>query len=155
MKKILLAAGVIVLAAAVVLGVGLMLGTRQEIDNIASYTENMKKTQKITVKDAESLEEIADITGSEEIQDFVEHLDIAEWKLKDMPENAEPSREYSFSQQKTVTLGETEKDDKIYPVCSIITYKDMLYMTFSAGGMTMDFEIPKSVYDYLDTAGNR
>lgn len=154
MKKILFAVGAVVLAA-VILGAGLMLGTRREINDIADYAEDIKKTQKITVKDAESLEEIADITGSEAIQDFVEHLDIAEWKLKDMPESAKPDREYNFSQQKTVKLGETEKDDKLYPVCSIITYKDMLYMTLSAGGVTMDFEVPQSVCDYLETAGDQ
>ena len=154
MKKILFAVGAVVLAA-VILGAGLMLGTRREIDDIADYGEDIKKTQKITVKDAESLEEIADITGAEEIQDFVEHLDISEWKLKNIPESAKPDREYNFSQQKTVKLGETEKDDNLYPVCSIITYKDMLYMTLSAGGVTMDFEVPQSVCDYLETAGEQ
>lgn len=152
MKKVLFS-GIIVLAAAAVVFAGtLLLGTKREMENISSYADGMEKAQKITVKDAESLEEIADITGSTEIDEFVENLEMESWRLKDVPEDAEPDREYDFSQQKTLKAGETERGEELYPVCSLITYKDMLYMTISAGGISLDFEVPQSVQDYLESA---
>lgn len=93
---------------------------------------DMQKSQEVIICDAEG-EQLADITDTKQIENFVDELDVDEWKLGEIGDDAvllyQIQMYYDKAQNKKAEL-------KLY---------ENQYAKFSMGKQSFDFEIPEDV----------
>lgn len=119
-------------------------------DSISDYYSGMEKAQQISVSAAGSGEIIKNVSGKKDIEDFITALEIEDWKLGELPENAEKSGEFSFSQEKTLKAGEKETDGDLYSIMKMYSYGDQPYVRLEVAKMGFTFKIPDTAAAYLD-----
>ena len=64
------------------------------------------------------------------------------------PQNAKEIGHFDFSQEETLSLGQTETDGNLYEVCKITLY-DGSFIDFEIAGLRMSFEVTRDTADYL------
>lgn len=116
---------------------------------MSDYGDDISKAQEITVVSADTSEVIDTITSKEDIEAFVAALDMDEWKLKALPEEATEIGSFGFSQEETVKLGQTDTDGTLYDIAAITLYNDSC-IGFEIGGLDMTFEVSNDTADYLN-----
>ncbi len=127
----------------------LLCGCRADADsNVSKYHEALAKAQEITAFAADTEKAVKDFTSKEDIDSFVTALKIDEWELAEPPHNATEIGHFDFSQEETLSLGQTETDGNLYAVCKITLY-DGSYIDFEIAGLRMSFEITRDTADYL------
>ncbi|QDW73147.1 hypothetical protein FND36_03295 [Lachnospiraceae bacterium KGMB03038] len=141
MKKIIMA---------LVLVLGILCGCQEkESKEISDYGQELEKAQEITVISANTANVAAVLDEKKELEKFVEELKIEKWELAKAPEKAEETGSFCFSQEKTVELGETETDGKLYDICKLTVY-DVPYISLEMGSIHMTFEIPEDTAEELN-----
>lgn len=141
MKKILIAAAILTL---------ILCGCQSNKNTDTSdYGDNLSKAQEITVVSADTPEVIETITSKEDIEAFIVALDLDEWKLETLPEEATQIGSFEFLQEETVKLGQADADGNLYDIAAITLYNDS-YIGFETCGLDMTFEVSKDTADYLN-----
>ena len=141
MKKIL------ILSAAILV---LLCGCQaNEETNASDYGDDISKAQEIAVISPDTEEVIDTITDTEEIEDFVSALNLDQWELKTLPDEAAEIGSFGFAQEETIKLGQTDTDGTLYDIATITLYNGS-YISFEIGGFDMTFEVSEDTADYLN-----
>lgn len=118
-------------------------------EDAAEYYEELSKTQEIAVLPAQTSTTAQILTESEQIADFIFALDIEHWELKTLPKAAELVGTFQLSQEETIKFGESTADGELYPVCEILCYEDIPYVTLEIANMKMTFNVSDTTIEYL------
>ena len=141
MKKIL------ILAAAILV---LLCGCQaNEETNASDYGDDISKAQEIAVISSDTSEVIDTITDTEEIKDFVSALNLDQWELKTLPDEASEIGSFGLAQEETIKLGQTDTDGTLYDIAAITLYRGNV-IGFDIGGLDMTFEVSEDTADYLN-----
>ncbi len=144
MKKIL-----IVLVAILTL----LCGCRaNQNTNSTDYGDAISKAQEITVISPDTAEVIETITDAKEIEDFVSALNVDQWELKPLPDEASKIGAFGLAQEKTIKLGQTDTDGTLYDVATITLY-DGSYIGIAIGGLDgfdTAFAVSEDTANYLN-----
>ena len=124
--------------------------SEESSDSISDYYSGMEKAQQINVSAVGSGEIIKIVSGKKDIEDFITALEIDEWKLGELPENAQKNGEFSFSQEKTLKAGDKETDGNLYDIMKIYSYEDQPYVRLEIAKMGMTFKVPDAAAKYLN-----
>ena len=106
-----------VLAACTLLG-GCSLAGEEN----AGQGGDLEKAQEIRAVRAGEEETAYDTPDRDASEAFVEKLQIGEWKLGELPEDAQESVVYTFQQEATVLFGETSTDGSMDKMVALTTY---------------------------------
>ena len=141
MKKIL------ILSAAILV---LLCGCQaNEETNASDYGDDISKAQEIAVISHDTSEVIDTITDTEEIKDFASALNLDQWELKTLPDEASEIGSFGLAKEETVKLGQTDTDGTLYDIAVITLYSGD-YIGFEIGGFDMTFEVSEDTVDYLN-----
>ena len=141
MKKIL------ILSAAILV---LLCGCQaNEETNASDYGDDISKAQEIAVISSDTSEVIDTITDTEEIKDFVSALNLAQWELKALPDEASEIGSFGLAQEETIKLGQTDTDGTLFDIAAITLYSGNV-IGFDIGGLDMTFEVSEDTADYLN-----
>lgn len=141
MKKIL------ILSAAILV---LLCGCQaNEETNASDYGDDISKAQEIAVIFPDTSEVIDTITDTEEIKDFVSALNLDQWELKTLPDEASEIGSFGLAQEETIKLGQTDTDGTLYDIAAITLYSGNV-IGFDIGGLDMTFEVSEDTADYLN-----
>lgn len=119
-------------------------------NDLSHYYGELSKAQKISIIPSTASQPIKTLNTNGEVKNFINSLDIKNWKFKKLPENLEKSGTFSFSQEETLKFGKTNKDGKFHDVCEIYSYKESPYVTLKIAGVEMDFEATYKAAEYLN-----
>ncbi len=120
-----------------------------ENTNASDYGDDISKAQEIAVISPDTEEVIDTITDTEEIEDFVSALNLDQWELKTLPDEAAEIGSFGFAQEETIKLGQTDTDGTLYDIATITLYNGS-YISFEIGGLDMAFEVSEETADYLN-----
>ena len=141
MKKTLILSAVILV---------LLCGCQANNDtNASDYGDDISKAQEIAVISHDTSEVIDTITDTEEIKDFASALNLDQWELKTLPDEASEIGSFGLAQEETVKLGQTDTDGTLYDIAVITLYSGD-YIGFEIGGFDMTFEVSEDTADYLN-----
>ena len=141
MKKIL------ILSAAILV---LLCGCQaNEETNASDYGDDISKAQEIAVISPDTSEVIDTITDTEEIKEFVSALNLDQWELKTLPDEASEIGSFGLAQEETIKLGQTDTDETLYDIAAITLYSGNV-IGFDIGGLDMTFEVSEDTADYLN-----
>ena len=144
MKKIL-----IVLAAILTLLCGCQTGKNT---NAADYGDAISKAQEIAVISPDTAEVIDTITDAKEIENFVSALNVEQWELTPLPDEASEIGVFGLAQEKTIRLGQTNTDGTLYDIATITLYDGSYIGIEICGldGLDMTFSVSEGTADYLN-----
>ena len=120
-----------------------------EETNASDYGDDISKAQEIAVISHDTSEVIDTITDTEEIKDFASALNLDQWELKTLPDEASEIGSFGLAQEETVKLGQTDTDGTLYDIATITLYNGD-YIGFEIGGFDMTFEVNEDTADYLN-----
>ena len=120
-----------------------------ENTNTSDYGDDISKAQEIAVVSPDTAEVIDTITDTEEIKNFVSALNLDQWELKTLPDEAAIIGSFGLAQEKTIKLGQTDTDGTLYDIATITLYNGD-YISFEIGGLDMTFEVSEDTADYLN-----
>ena len=141
MKKILILSAVILV---------LLCGCQANNDtNASDYGDDISKAQEIAVISHDTSEVIDTITDTEEIKDFASALNLDQWELKTLPDEASEIGSFGLAKEETVKLGQTDTDGTLYDIAVITLYSGD-YIGFEIGAFDMTFEVSEDTVDYLN-----
>ena len=115
------------------------------------YGDAVSKAQEITVISPDTGEVIETITDAKEIEDFVSALNVDQWELKPLPDEASKIGTFGLAQEKTIKLGQTDTDGTLYDVATITLY-DGSYIGITIcdlDALDMPFAVSKDTADHL------
>lgn len=115
----------------------------------SDYGKDIAKAQEIAVISPDTSEVTETITDPEEISNFVLALDLDQWKLKALPDEAVPVGSFGLAQEKTVKLGQVDTDGTLYDVATITLY-DGAYISLEMGGFDLAFEVSGDTANFLN-----
>ena len=112
---------------------------------------DLEKVQSIEVFSVESPNSVLNIIDNkDDINDFVNKLQVQQWSNEDIPSNATKSKIYKMYQEDTMKLGENKTNEKEFKqIATITAYKDSPYINFKTDKLNFNFKIPKDVAEYL------
>lgn len=123
--------------------------------DVTNYESNIAKAQQIAVVSSETSEVIQTIENKEDVEDFILALDLDNWTLKALPEDAAEAGRFVLSQEETVKYGQDGTDGTLKDIATITLYDDS-YIRFeiSESGMTfaanMTYEVSDDTANYLN-----
>lgn len=117
--------------------------------NGLNYTNDIKKTQEITVTSAEKSKVIQTIIDEKDIENFILALDLDEWTLKTLPDKTTEIGLFNLLQEETIKFGQTASDRTLCNICTITLYSDS-YIGLEILGVNMTFEVSQDTADYLN-----
>ncbi|MBP3459292.1 MAG: hypothetical protein J6K58_08790 [Lachnospiraceae bacterium] len=120
-----------------------------EKEDASEYCGELSKAQEIAVLPANTSTATQILAESEEISDFISALDMEHWELKTLPKEAKLVGTFQFSQEETIKFGESATDGELYPVCELLCYEDIPYVTLEVDGMKMTFKVSDTAIEYL------
>ena len=120
-----------------------------ENTNASDYVDDISKAQEIAVISPDTAVVIGTITDTEEIEDFVSALDLDQWELKPLPDEASEIGSFGLAQEETIKLGQTDTDGTLYDIATITLYNGS-YISFEIGGFDMTFEVSEDTTNYLN-----
>jgi len=111
----------------------------------------LEKAQSIEVLSVENPDSVLNIIDNrDDINDFVNKLQVQQWSNEDVPLNATKSKIYKMYQEDTIKLGENKTNEKeLKQIATITTYKDSPYINFKTNKLNFNFKVPKDVAEYL------
>lgn len=117
----------------------------------------LDKSQKIEVSSEENPELVLSvIDNQDEVNEFVNTLEINNWRIVDTPATSTKEYIYKMYQEDTVKLGEPNTDEEgLKQIATIITYKDSPYIELRTKKLHLYFKVPKDVAEYLSNKENQ
>jgi hypothetical protein len=140
------------LPVAALLCLALLAGCRTLVPGLTSSFsgEDFSKAQRIVVSNAEGTEK-AVLTEEDEINAFVEAVNVSGWHFSELPEELTKAGGFTLWQKETITAlfglfgGEARENE----ICTFRVYADGDYLTIETGVMDFSFAIPQETADYL------
>ena len=120
-----------------------------ENTNASDYGDDISKAQEIAVISPDTEEVIDTITDTEEIKEFVSALDLDQWELKTLPDEASAIGSFGLAQEETIRPGQADTGGTLYDIAAITLYNGA-YIRFETGGFHMTFEVSEDTADYLN-----
>ena len=120
-----------------------------ENTNASDYGDDISKAQEIAVISPDTAEVIDTITDTKEIENFVSVLDLDQWELKTLPDEASEIGSFGLAQEGTIKLGQTDTDGTLYDIAAITLYSGN-FIGFEIGGLDMTFEVSEDTAAYLN-----
>lgn len=117
--------------------------------DVSNYSGELSKAQEISVIPANTSNATEILTDSKIIGDFIAELDIAEWELKTLSQDAELLGTFCFSQEATIKFGQSKKDTEMYNICEIQCYDKIPFVRLKFDDFDMTFEISDKSAKYL------
>jgi|SRR5690625_799887 len=116
----------------------------------------LEATERIDITLADNLDEVWKVVdSSEEINRFVDALQVDQWELTELPNEAVVEHMYEMFQADTIKLGESQQDNEdVTEVGTIISYEDIPYLELQMKNLTLHFKIPKEVATFLSDYRN-
>lgn len=123
-----------------------------ENTNAAEYGNDLSKAQEIAVISPDTAAVIDTMTDPKELEDFVSALNLDQWELKTLPEEASEIGAFGLAQEKTIQLGQTDPDGTLYDVTTITLYDGSYIGIEIVGldGLDLTFAVGKDTADYLN-----
>ena len=120
--------------------------------NSTDYGDAISKAQEIAVISPATAEVIEAITDAKEIEDFVSALNVDQWELTTLPDEAHEVGAFGLAQEKTIKLGQTDTDGALYDVATITLYNGSYIGITICGldGLDMTFAVSADTADYLN-----
>ena len=115
------------------------------------FGDAFSKAQAIAVISSDSSEVLETITDAEEIQAFTLALDVDQWELASLPEDAAELGAFGFSQQKTVRFFDSAPDETLYDVGALALYEGG-YIGIEVEGsdwLQATFQVSEETYAFL------
>ncbi len=115
------------------------------------YGDAFSKAQAIAVISSDSSEVLETITDAEEIRAFTLALDVDQWELASLPEDAAGLGAFGFSQQKTVRFFDSAPDETLYDVGTLALYEGG-YIGIEVEGsewLQATFKVSEDTYTFL------
>ena len=112
--------------------------------------KEISKAQRIVAADAGGTETGVLETG-EEIDAFVEAVNVEGWRLADLPEGLTRAGSFTLWQTETVTALLGQKEAEAKEICTFLIYQDGDYLTIETGftNISITFSIPEDAAGYL------
>ena len=119
--------------------------------NSTDYGDAISKAQEITVISPDTAEVIEIITDAKKIEDFVQALNVDQWELKPLPDEASEIGAFGLAQKKTIKLGQIDTNGTLYDVATITLYSGSYIDIKICGldGLDMTFAVSEDTADYL------
>lgn len=111
-------------------------------------TDSISKAQKIVVTDAAGNEK-AVLTEQEDIDAFVDAVNVSGWRFAELPEGLTKAGGFTLWQEETITALIGENEAKAQEICTLRIYTDGDYLTIEIALMDLSFSIPGEAADYL------
>ena len=140
-----LTAAILVLALCAALLTG--CGAAAVPEDGSAYSEELLKAQALVITDGNQADP-REVTDEDAVKAFVDELNLKEWELTDLPEDAQPQRTISLYQTSTVTL--LAGGGELSHLCDLVTYQGEDYVTLEISALTLDFRVPQDTVDYLE-----
>lgn len=120
--------------------------------NSADYGDTISKAQEITVISPDTAEVIKTITDAKEIEDFVSALNVDQWELKPLSDEASEIGSFGLAQEKTIKLGQTDTDGTLYDVATITLYNGSYIgiKIYGLDGLDLAFAVSEDTANYLN-----
>ena len=120
--------------------------------NSADYGDAISKAREIAVISPDTAEVIDTITDTKEIEDFVSALNVDQWELKPLPDEASEIGAFGLAQEKMIKLGQTDTDGTLYDVAAITLYNGSYIGIKICGldGLDLTFAVSEETADYLN-----
>lgn len=115
------------------------------------FGDAFSKAQAIAVISSDPSEVLETITDAEEIQAFTLALDVDQWELASLPDDAARLGSFGFSQQKTVRFFDSAPDETLYDVGTLALYEGG-YIGIEVEGsewLQATFKVSKDTYAFL------
>lgn len=111
----------------------------------------LEAAERIDITGADDLENVWKVVDSqEEINRFVDALQVEQWELTEFPDEAVVEHMYELFQTGTVKLGESQQaNNELAKVGTIISYEDIPYLELQIKNLTLHFKVPKEVATFL------
>lgn len=134
----------------------LLFGCSNEKKDLKEDPE-LYESEKIEVSSEENPELVLSvIDNQDEVGEFVNTLEVDNWRIVDTPPNSTKGYIYKMYQEDTVKLGEPNTDEKgLKQIATIITYKDSPYIELRTKKLHLNFKVPKDVAEYLSNKENQ
>ncbi|MBY7144953.1 hypothetical protein KFZ56_18205 [Virgibacillus sp. NKC19-3] len=117
----------------------------------AEWKENMRKSQQVEVKEWDDTMPTFTMTEDEEIQTFVDILDVDTWEPAQVPDKAEKEKQFILYQEPTRRLGEAKANQsELQAIASIVTYRDAPYIELQISDWTTGFTVSESAAESLN-----
>ena len=120
-----------------------------EDTNASDYGDDISKAQEIAVISSDTSEVINTITDTEEISDFILALNLDQWELKSLPDEASEIGSFGLAQEETIKLGQTDTHGTLYDIATITLYSGD-YIGFEIGGLDLTFKVNEDTAYYLN-----
>lgn len=120
-----------------------------ENTGVFDYGDDISKAREIAVISSDTLQVIKTITAKEDIEDFVLALDLKQWELKPLPDEAMEIGSFGLSQEETIKFGQNDNAGTLYDIATITLYNNS-YIRFEIGSLDMTFEVSEDTADYLN-----
>lgn len=127
-------------------------GPASDLPDISGDSGTFSKAQKITIVPADAEKTGRNITANREIDAFITEMEPENWKIESIPESAEETGTFQFSQEETIKLGQTENNGRMQTLCEITAY-DSPYIKLQLSGFyhpSFSFKISPEAADYLN-----
>lgn len=117
--------------------------------NASDYGDDISKAQEIAVISPDTAEVIDTITDTKEIEEFVSALNLDQWELKTLPDEASEIGSFGLAQVETIKLGQSDTDGILYDIATITLYNGA-YISIEIGGVDMTFKVSDVSAEYLN-----
>lgn len=110
------------------------------------------KAQKITAIPSDTEKTDRTICENKEIDAFISEIPPENWEIEAVPENAEETGTFQFTQEETRKPGQSEKNVRMQTICEITVY-DIPYITLQLSKpfhLSFSFKISPEAADYLN-----
>ena len=140
MKRVLAAAAVCVLIFC-----GCQGGEMDE--TMLMYTDELSKVNEIDIIPDDIPDIVETLSSGEELEQFVETLDLSQWKESALSQEAEKSGTFSLRE---ITSVDAEQTD-VRCIGEIFVYKSVPYVSVRIADTTVSFEVPQETAEYLNS----
>ena len=112
--------------------------------------KEISKAQRIVVADAAGTE-MGVLETEEEIDAFVEAVNVEGWGLAELPEGLTRAGSFTLWQEETVTALFGQKEAEAKAICTFLIYQGGDYLTIETGfaSISITFSIPGDAAGYL------
>ena len=110
--------------------------------------DTLSKAQKIVVTDSAGNEK-AVLTEKDDIDAFVDAVNVGRWKFQELPEGLTEAGGFTLWQIETLTALIGQSEAKVNEICTFRIYENGDYLTIETGLMDFSFSIPQETADYL------
>lgn len=143
MRKRILRVSAVLLCLALLSGCKLLTQTNIDFD-----ADSISKAQKIVIRNADG-EEKGVLTGEEEVEAFVDAMNLGGWRLQELPEGLAEAGGFTLWQQETVAALTGGSSSGMAELCTLRVYADGDYLVIETGLADVPFAIPRETADYL------